>query len=114
MVPGFSDHRSSVGMADEDCRSVLRSKSSLGNRYVVLQRYRRILHNADTVAISPEDLIDTLPARAVHKGTVHENDVIDVIHGSQLPFDLCGSRGVHTDLILVALSRRCRSLPIFA
>src|SRR5262245_862910 len=71
MVPGFSDHRSSVGVADEDCRSVLRCKSSLGNCYVVLQRHCRILDNADTVAISPEDLVDTLPARAVHKGTVH-------------------------------------------
>src|SRR5260370_27256492 len=69
MVPGFSDHRSSVGVADEDCRSVLRCKSSLGNRYVVLQRYCRILDNADTAAVSPEDLVDTLPARAVHKGT---------------------------------------------
>jgi hypothetical protein len=59
MVPGFSDHRSSVGVADEDCRSVLRCKSSLGNRYVALQRYCRILDNADTVAVSREDLVDT-------------------------------------------------------
>src|SRR6202043_1630430 len=71
MVPCFGDHRSSVGVADEDCRSVLPCKSSLGNCYVVLQRYCRILDNTDTVAVSPEDLVDTLPARAVHKGTVH-------------------------------------------
>src|SRR5260370_7929776 len=76
MVPGFSDHRSSVGVADEDCRSVLRGKSSLGNRYVVLQRYCRILDNADTVAVPPEDLVDTLPPRPVNKGTVHYTDVI--------------------------------------
>src|ERR1700730_15670406 len=73
MVPGFGDHRSSVGMADENRRSVLRCKSSLGNGYVVRQRYCRILHNADTVAVSPKDLMDTLPARAVHKGTVHQD-----------------------------------------
>ena len=37
MVSGFSDYRPPVGMANENCRSVLRCKSSLGNCYVVLQ-----------------------------------------------------------------------------
>src|SRR6266550_6110088 len=58
MVSGFSDYRSPVGMANENCRSVLRCKSSLGNCHVVLQRYRRILDDADAVAVSHQDLVD--------------------------------------------------------
>src|SRR5207245_9460445 len=82
MVSGFSDYRSPVGMANENCRSVLRCKNSLGNCYVVLQRYRRILDDADAVAVSLQDLVDALPASAVHKATVDENDVL---HGSIHP-----------------------------
>jgi hypothetical protein len=55
MVSGFRDYRSPVGMANENCRSVLRCESSLGNCYVVLQRYRRILDDADVVAVALED-----------------------------------------------------------
>src|SRR5580704_14031745 len=69
-------------MANENCGSVLRCKSSLGNRYVVLQRYRRILDDADAVAVSLQDLVDALPASAVNKATVDENDVL---HGSKPP-----------------------------
>src|SRR5438132_14007143 len=82
MVSGFSDYRSPVGMANENCRSVLRCKSSLGNCYVVLQRYRRILDDADAVAVSFQDLVDALPASAIHKATMDENDVL---HGSIPP-----------------------------
>src|SRR2546422_3000252 len=82
MVSGFRDYRSPVGMANENCRSVLRCKSSLGNCYVVLQRYCRILDDADAVAVSLQDLVDALPASAVHKATVDENDVL---HGSIPP-----------------------------
>src|SRR5258707_9732023 len=82
MVSGFSDYRSPVGMANENCRSVLRCKNSLGNCYVVLQRYRRILDDADAVAVSFQDLVDALPASAIHKATVDENDVL---HGSIPP-----------------------------
>src|ERR1700682_2899286 len=69
-------------MADENCRSVLRCKSSLGNCYVVLQRYRRILDDADVVAVSLQDFVDALPASAIHKATMDENDVL---HGSIPP-----------------------------
>src|SRR6266478_2126380 len=82
MVSGFSDYRSPVGMANENCRSVLRCKNSLGNRYVVLQRYCRILDDADAVAVSLQDLVDALPASAIHKATMDENDVL---HGSIPP-----------------------------
>src|SRR5467141_1329042 len=82
MVSGFSDYCSPVGMANENCRSVLRCKNSLGNCYVVLQRYCRILDDADAVAISLQDLVDALPASAIHKATMDENDVL---HGSTPP-----------------------------
>src|SRR6202008_4542690 len=76
MVSGFSDYRSPVRMANENCRSILRCKSSLGNCYVVLQRYCRILDDAHIVAVSLQDLIDALPASAIHKATVDQNDVL--------------------------------------
>src|SRR5258705_3778704 len=82
MVSGFSDYCSPVAMANENCRSVLRCKNSLGNCYVVLQRYCRILDNADAVAISLQDLVDALPASAIHKATMDENNVL---HGSIPP-----------------------------
>src|ERR1700722_866501 len=82
MVSGFRDDRSPVGMGDKNCRPVLRCESSLGNCYVVLQRYRRILDDADAVAVLLQYLVDALPARAVHKATVDENDVL---HGSTPP-----------------------------
>src|SRR2546422_884873 len=70
IVSGFSDHRPSIGVADENCRSVLRCKNSLGNRNVVVQRYRRVLDDADIVAVPLQNLVDALPASAVHKATV--------------------------------------------
>src|SRR5689334_6125700 len=79
---GFSDYRSPVGMANENCRSFLRCKNSLGNCYVVLQRYCRILDDAHVVAVSLQDLVDALPASAIHKATVDENNVL---HGSIPP-----------------------------
>src|SRR6266403_1286039 len=86
MVSGFSDYRSPVGMANENRRSVLRCKNSLGNCYVVLQRYRRILDDADLIAVPLQDFVDALPAGAIHKATMDENDVI---HGSSPPlFDM--------------------------
>jgi hypothetical protein len=37
IISGFSDHRSSVGVADENRRAFLRCKDTPGNCYVVLQ-----------------------------------------------------------------------------
>src|SRR5229473_6573010 len=76
IVSGFRDHRSSIGVADENCRPVLRCKSSLGSRHVALQRYRGVLDDADIVAVLFQDTVDALPARAVHKSTVDQNDVV--------------------------------------
>src|SRR5947207_4209124 len=65
MVSGFSDYRSPVGMANENCRSVLRCKNSLGNRDIVLQRYRRVLDDAHLVAVPLQDQKSSHP-----RGTV--------------------------------------------
>src|SRR2546428_6676270 len=113
MVSGFRDYRSRVGMADENCRSVLRCKSSLGNCYVVLQRYCRILDDADAVAVALQDLVDALPASAIHKATMDENDVL---HGSIPPsFDgaaYIGGAGVQNRVRGPwGLGRMCRDGP---
>src|SRR5207247_11262658 len=76
MVSGFSDARSPVGMANEDCRSVLRCKNSFGNRDTVLRRYRRVLDDAHLVAVPLQGLVDALPASAVNKATMDYNDVL--------------------------------------
>src|ERR1700736_2239604 len=112
MVSGFRDYRSPVGMADENCRSVLQCKNSLGNCYVVLQRYCRILDDADAVAVSLQDLVDVLPASAIHKTTVDENDVL---HGSIPPsFDdaeyIGGTRFSDLATGPERLARMCRSV----
>src|ERR1700686_408541 len=88
IVSGFSDYRSPVGVADENCRSVLRCKNALGSRHVVLQRDRRVLDDADVVAVLLQDTVDTFPARAVYKTSMNQNDVL---HGSfSLLEKICG------------------------
>src|SRR6267142_2358198 len=82
-VTGLSDHRSTVGVANENRRAVLCCQSSLGVRYVVFQRHRRILDDGDTVTVSRQGLVDALPSRAVHKATVNQDNVV---HNSQSPF----------------------------
>ena len=53
IVPGFSDYCSTVGVANENRRAVLCCQSPLGIRYVVFQRYRRILDDGDPVVSAP-------------------------------------------------------------
>jgi hypothetical protein len=75
----------------------------------------------DVDGVAALDLNDR-GARPLGHGTLGVRCDHPVIGGDQVParlgpprrFANCGSRGVHTDLILLALSRCCRSLPIFA
>src|SRR2546422_1018532 len=83
IVPGFSDYCSTVGVANENRRAVLCCQSPLGVRYVVVQRYRRILDDGDPVAVSRQDLVYGSPSRAVHKATVNQDNVV---HHSHPPF----------------------------
>ena len=74
IVAGLGDHGSAVGVADKNYRTALRGKNALGCGDVVGQRCRRILDDTDGIAVFPEDLVNGLPARTVHKATVNENN----------------------------------------
>lgn len=58
-VAGFGDHCSAVGVADENHWTILHGNNALGCGDIFGQRYRRILNDADSVAVLRQDLIDT-------------------------------------------------------
>src|SRR5713226_3745005 len=74
IVAGFGDHRSSVGVADENHRAVLLMNNAFGCGDIVGQRYRRILDDGDIVAVLLQYLIDALPTGTVHEAPVDKND----------------------------------------
>src|SRR2546425_5420268 len=74
IVAGFGDHRSSVGVADEKHRAVLRVNNAFGCGDIAGQRDRRILDDGDTVAVLLQYLIDALPTGTVHEATVDKNE----------------------------------------
>src|SRR6267142_1065725 len=61
-------------MPDENYRVSLSGNNELGCGNIVGERYRRILNDSDSVAVLPQDVIDALPTRAVHKTTVHQDN----------------------------------------
>src|SRR6266536_297263 len=60
-------------MSDEDYRAGLSVNNAFGYGDIIGERYRRILNDRDSVAVLPQNVIDALPTRAVHKATVHQN-----------------------------------------
>ena len=74
IVARFGDHCSPIGVAHENRVPILHCKNPLGNSHIVRQRNRRILDNADVVAVLLKDLLDALPAGAVHKTTMDQNE----------------------------------------
>ena len=72
----LGDHRPAVGVADENDRLALRVDDALGRGHVAFERQRRILDDADVVAVLLQDVVDALPAGAVHETAVNENDVL--------------------------------------
>jgi hypothetical protein len=54
-------------VANENHRFALRVDDPLGGRGIPFERERRILDDADVVAVLSQDAIDALPARAVPK-----------------------------------------------
>src|SRR6266446_5367476 len=74
IVAGFGDHRSSIGVAYENHRAVLRMNNAFGCGDIVGQRYRRILDDGDIVAVLLQYLIDALPTGTVHEATVDKNE----------------------------------------
>src|SRR3989442_2280103 len=75
-VPIFSDPRSAIRVADKNRWSVLCCQGALGNRDVILQRYRWILDDADVVTVLLQDSVYTLPTRAIYKTTMNQNDIL--------------------------------------
>src|ERR1700686_3526702 len=61
-------------MPNEHYGVSLSVNNALGCGDIVGERYRRILNDLDRVAGPPQDVIDALPTRAVHKTTVHQDN----------------------------------------
>ena len=74
MVASLGDHRSAVGVADEDDRIALLADDHLGGGDVVLERDGRVLHDPDLVAVLPQEVVDAPPAGSVRPSAVHEDD----------------------------------------
>src|ERR1700682_6292157 len=60
-------------MPDENYGASLSVNNALSRSDIVGERCRRILNDRDRVAVLPQNVIDALPTRAVHKTTVHQD-----------------------------------------
>src|SRR5215210_1235785 len=74
MITRLANYRSAVGMANENHRFALRVDYELGCCDIAFERNRWILDDSDTVAVLLQEVVDSLPAGAVHEPAVHEND----------------------------------------
>src|SRR5438067_821210 len=61
-------------MPDENYGVSLGCDNALGCGDILRERNGRILNDGDRVAVPPQDLIDALPARAVNKTTVDQDN----------------------------------------
>ena len=73
MVARFGDDDAAVRVADQNHRSALGVDGALGDGDVVGERDRRVLDDADGVAVLPQDLVDALPTGAVDEAAVDED-----------------------------------------
>src|SRR5829696_4599502 len=73
IITRLGDHRSAVGVADEDDRIALLADDHLGRGDVVLERDGRVLHDPDPVAVLPQEVVDAPPAGSVRPSAVHED-----------------------------------------
>src|SRR6185295_7853794 len=76
VVSSLGDHGSAVGMSHKDHRFALRVDDALGRIRVALERERRILDDADLVTVLLQLVVDALPAGAVDKTSVNEDNVL--------------------------------------
>ena len=74
VVARFGDHDPTIGMSDEDDRTLLRREDELRGRDIVGQRRGRVLDDGHAVTVLLQDVVDALPTRAVHEAAVHEHD----------------------------------------
>src|SRR3954452_4463803 len=75
MVACFGDDCATVGMPDEHGLVGLLVERAVRHRYVVGERGRRVLHDGDRVAVSPQDAVDARPTGAVDEAAMDENDI---------------------------------------
>ncbi|MNY48332.1 hypothetical protein D3C86_1836600 [compost metagenome] len=68
-------------MPHEDDGPLLRVQHGLRGGHVSGERDRRVLHDADVVALGLEQLVDGLPAPAVDKAAVDQHHVVDAVGG---------------------------------
>ena len=74
MIPRLGDHRPTVGVPDKNDGFALRVDGALRDGNVVGVRDRRMLNNADAIAVVRQVLVDSLPAGAVHESAVDKDD----------------------------------------
>src|SRR5215204_2462050 len=71
-ITRLGDHRSAIGMANENDRFALRAGDHLGRGDIAFKGKRRILDDSDTVVVL-QKVVNALPAGAVHETAVDEN-----------------------------------------
>src|ERR1700674_5660960 len=74
IVAGLGNYHPTIGMANKNDKPVLRCDNTFRDRHVVGERYRWVLDDAHVVTVLLQDLVDVLPAGAVHEAAVDEND----------------------------------------
>ena len=75
MIARFADHHAAIGMADEDRRLVLLVEDELRRCHIIGKRRRRVLHDANLVAVLLQLPVDAQPAGAIDEAAVDQNDV---------------------------------------
>ena len=75
---GLGDDCSTVGVTDEDDRAVLVVQDEPGRGDIALEGQGRVLDDADGESFLDEEVVDPLPAGAVHEAAVDEDHVLDV------------------------------------
>src|SRR5579862_1568471 len=61
-------------MTHENHRPLLLGDDALGRGHIVGERSRRILHDANAVAVLAQDPVDALPTRTIDESAVHQNN----------------------------------------
>src|SRR5215472_9579379 len=75
IITRLSDHRSAIRVAHENYWAILGIDNEVGCRHIARQRNGRILNYRHVVIILLENIVDTLPTRAVDKAAVNEHDI---------------------------------------
>ena len=74
IITRFCDHYSAVRMSDQHHWPFCLRNHQSCCRNVVSQSQRWVLNDADVIAILPQEFVNALPAGAVNKATVNQNN----------------------------------------